>query len=501
MPRVGASSVFLRSSAFVTRLSLLVAAAQACILVSGCSASPVIRGDVVDYSDVIEQSTDEFLLRNILEARDDAPIHFVELPKINGALQATAGLSTVFPYYARTVGGGTGIVNATVTPSITVQSSPSFEVDSLASKQFSTGVSSQISPSALKYWYDRGLDRRLLLLLFFSSARISESCTQPSGDSRSRTPPHCHSGAVTVRNDPREAVDVMNWRSPDGRTHITHETEFGLYLQIVNGINGKFIIHDYTEKTEVAEHVRLAPTAIASFNPKQYELELVKPGRRKSLYDIYTAGVQHKIALCIRWSPNSTRPVRTSGTSPAVTEACSRREVIIGPKVKPTDTPAVPEILASDSDLPKSCKDSIRPYCGIVEDLLGALKGNSQPKGMHLTLALTPRSAAGLVRFLGDLLYYQDHLIADRRHNNPVTLSYLPGAPDDVLKEGGWIFRVNGRGETPRFSLRYRGETYTIAQSDRRDHSLEVLAIVNQVINLNKSAQSLLTTPTVRVIP
>jgi hypothetical protein len=489
-------ATFLRSG------GLLAAAMPMCTLLCGCSVwSPEIRADVADYSDVIEQSTDEFLLRNILEARDNAPVHFVELPKINGALQAQAGLSTAFPYYARSVAGGNGIINATVTPNITVQSSPSFEVDSLASKEFSTGVSSQIDPSSLKYWYDRGLDRRLLLLLFFSAAKISESCPAAV---------QCHRGVVTVRNDPRKAVDVMDWSAGAGPVAIAHETQFGLYLQIVNAINGKFIVHDYSEKTELAEAVALEPKDIAAFDPKNYTLELVKSGKKGS-YNIYTAAVAHKVELCIRWSETSTTPVGRPFVPHKSADACSQTEVILRPDRTPPPRPEVPEVFVSDDSLPDSCRGAassgatnpVSQYCGIVEDLVTALREGHPRKGVDLTLSLTPRSAAGLVRFIGDLLYYQDHAKADCWHNVPVTLSYVGhcNAPEDLQKEGGWIFRLNGKNGPPRFSLEYRGHSYTIAQDDRRDHSLEVLAIVNQVINLNKSAPSLATTPTVRVIP
>lgn len=492
----------LRTSGFA------LAAAQACALLSGCTVwSPVIRADVVDYSDVIEQSTDEFLLRNILEARDNAPVHYVELPKINGSLQAQAGLSTAFPYYARTVGGGSGIVNASVTPTITAQSSPSFEVDSLASRDFSTGISSPIDPSALKYWYDRGLDRRLLLLLFFSSARISENC---------RPPQTCHNGAVTIRNDPRAAVNAMDWTARGGRAAIDHETQFGLYLQLANAINGRFVVHAYSQKAELAESVSLQAKDIPSFDPTKYELELVKSGKA-NLYNIYTAKVDHKVELCIRQSAAAATPLGTpfsprlaaGARIPAIAEPCSQSEVIVGPRTASPPKPLVPEIFVTDESLPKSCVASAgdsaaAQYCAIVEDLFRALRVGHPPVGVDLSISLTSRSAAGLVRFVGDLLYYQDHALPDCWHNIPVTLSYADHCGDgreDVQKEGGWIFRVNGGNGPARFTLKYRGRPYTIAQDDRRDHSLQVLAIVNQVIDLNKSAPSLATTPTVRVIP
>ena len=130
------------------------------------------------------------------------------------------------------------------------------------------------------------------------------------------------------------------------------------------------------------------------------------------------------------------------------------------------------------------------------------------------SVGLTIRSAAEIVRYLGDLVYYEQLLGSDDRqkddsyHNVPVTLSYEPGcqgldfsADDCWTKEGGYLFTLNLAGSARRFTVNYRGEDYSVSQGDPRDHTLEVLAVVSHAINLNKSAADIRTTPVLQVVP
>jgi len=63
------------------------------------------------------------------------------------------------------------------------------------------------------------------------------------------------------------------------------------------------------------------------------------------------------------------------------------------------------------------------------------------------------------------------------------------------------LFQLNSDPDHSRFSVRYRGEQYSVADHRPNDHTLEVLSIVNQLMNINKSANDLRTTPTVQLIP
>src|SRR5262249_60489916 len=106
-----------------------------------------------------------------------------------------------------------------------VSKSPSFEVNHLDSKDFVTGISSPIDPKVVKYWLDRGLDRRIVLLLFFSAVEIVET--------RSEMGP---ASVIRIANAPREAAEIIKQRREAfggaEKLRCGLETDFGRYLKV-----------------------------------------------------------------------------------------------------------------------------------------------------------------------------------------------------------------------------------------------------------------------------
>ena len=79
-----------------------------------------------------------------------------------------------------------------------------------------------------------------------------------------------------------------------------------------------------------------------------------------------------------------------------------------------------------------------------------------------------------------------------------------PGCDDIFL-------RLDGNPCNARFSLAYRDQTYYVSNFDpgacspepnaRKDHTLEVLSVLHQLIGLNKSATDIRSTPAVQLLP
>jgi len=63
-----------------------------------------------------------------------------------------------------------------VNPSFVAQSSPSFDLGTLDTQEFTRGMLSQVHVNTIKTLFDQGADPRLLLILFFSEY------DRPSGD-------------------------------------------------------------------------------------------------------------------------------------------------------------------------------------------------------------------------------------------------------------------------------------------------------------------------------
>jgi hypothetical protein len=141
----------------------------------------------------------------------------------------------------------------------------------------------------------------------------------------------------------------------------------------------------------------------------------------------------------------------------------------------------------------------------------------------RLELRLFIRSVGEIFQFLGDLLHYQDEVLKHLERNpqlglklnTPVTFGYCGDSPDPGCDD---IFlRVESDPCNARFSVRYREKEYYVAHFDpqpdvsrddcrpestaRRDHTLEVLAVLHQLIGLHRSAADMRITPSVNVLP
>ena len=165
-------------------------------LLSGCGLSnPILKSEIVSYDDVIEGATDKLLVLNILRARDQAPLHFMALPSLRQVITQNNSLSLL-----ELTGPRNGSTQrSTATLGMSFQVSPSFDLNHIYTKEFVTGMTSPIDPKYVKYWIDRGFDKRIVMLLFFSSVEI----TQGKGALAKK---------IVVTNSPKESVEQIRSR-------------------------------------------------------------------------------------------------------------------------------------------------------------------------------------------------------------------------------------------------------------------------------------------------
>jgi hypothetical protein len=126
------------------------------------------------------------------------------------------------------------------------------------------------------------------------------------------------------------------------------------------------------------------------------------------------------------------------------------------------------------------------------------------------------RSVGEIFQFLGDLLHYQDeirHYLSDpqvkQKLNTPVTFGYCPDDPSPGCND--IFFRLDGDPGNARFTLTYRDREYGVANmnslssgpgnAQQKDHTIEILSVLHQLVNLNKSAADIRSTPSVQVLP
>jgi hypothetical protein len=481
------------------------------VALAGCGAmtSSIFKSDSLTFNDVIEDTTNKLLVLNVLRARDKAPLHFADIPVIRESMQQSATMSAIDfngPILGTTSrnsrSGGLG-----------VQFTPSFEVTHLHSKEFHTGIATPIDAKIVKYWLDRGLDRRIVLLLFFSSAEIVET---PS-ENAPRT-------AIRIMNSPREAVDVIRGRKTVAASDAQRcdtQSDFERYLKLINTLK-TFFAHSYRERRLLASGLNLEPEkdprGLQGFAAlDQNKTQLVYDSGTRS-YRLYAVSPDQKVAFCVADDPST--PERDymmigAGENAAANRQNCFRSVVDLP---PEDSRRK---LIGESPLafsgPAAVKEPTR-YCSIYNRFVGAAPSAKAAEYPRLELRLHIRSVGEIFQFLGDLVYYQDEL---KRHleqtpqavklNTPVTFGYCPDDPgagcDDVF------MRLDGESCNARFSLTYRDREYRVSNfsggEDRcniptargKDHTLEILSVLHQLVGLHRSASDIRQTPAVQVLP
>jgi hypothetical protein len=488
---------------------------------SGCAISPaVIKSDTLAFGEIIEETTNKLLVFNLLRARDKAPLHFADIPLMRESMQQSfsfswldfIGASRAPPTTRDSISLGTS-----------VQKTPSFDLNHLHSKDFITGISSPIDPKIVKYWLDRGLDRRIVLLLFFSAVEIVET--------------HSEKGPVStirIANSPRDAIDVITQRkefSGVDELRCDTQSDFERYLKLLNTLR-TFFAHSYRERRLIAKDLNPGAPENSSNLQKfaaldQTKMQLVLD-RNRHTYSLYSLSSEQKIAFCFyddaqvaRASSAQYEMIDSGGDSAGDRRNCFQSVVDVG-----AEDPAKRARSPLRVFFPgvASVQEPSR-YCQIYNRFTGTgPKPTAKPdRYPRLELRLYIRSVGEIFQFLGDLLHYQDEI---RRHleqeqhlqlklNTPVTFGYCGDTPEPGCND---IFiRLDGDPCNARFTLTYRDRDYYVGNFNssaeahrlncrpettaRKDHTLEILSVLHQLVGLNKSATDVRSTPSVQVLP
>lgn len=495
-----------------------IGVAGLCLLLWGCGlSSPIIKSEAVVYDDVIEDATNKLLLLNILRARDKAPLHFAHIPLIHESIQQTASLGVSAPFgwlhnsSQRDIG----------TAGVNVQMSPSFDIAHLNSKEFATGIASPIEPKFVKYWLDRGLDRRIVLLLFFSSAEIVE--TSRSGQSHT----------IRIMNSPREAMDLIRQQvstrpeSANPAMRCDTHSDFQRYLKLINSLT-TFYARAYTERRLVADNIKLDPSkdikdlqAMAALDPAK-----VQWTKRDNSYSIYSVSAEPKIALCF-YDINAVSSLIEAGTGDQ-----SDRKGCYQSTVETSSPDSVQPPVTEAPIFYRRPASPVKPsdYCAQFNKFVGIDDDGARPGRLaKMELRLQIRSVGEMIQFLGDLLEYEDtleeylrvHPGMDVKLNTPVTFGYCPEESAEDRQTSGCediFFALRRDSCNARFTVSYRDRRYSVANHNplreapmgdascasaysAKDHTLEILSVVNQLVDLRKSAADIRSTPYVQVLP
>jgi hypothetical protein len=139
------------------------------VCTASCSLSPFISSGTVDYNHTVEYATTSILVTNILRASDGAPLFFSDLSQIHGSFALNVSAQDTVPFGP--LHGSTARGSAQGGP-LAVNSTPSFDVAPLNTKQFYLGIMEPLNPNVLGYFLSRGVDANIVLNLLIGRVDV-----------------------------------------------------------------------------------------------------------------------------------------------------------------------------------------------------------------------------------------------------------------------------------------------------------------------------------------
>ncbi len=278
----------------------MLRAACLMVLLGGCSLGQPIARQAIDYNAAVETSANSLLLRNILRARDEMPLHFTTIPQIRGSMNLGLGQPGLL---VPTAGGAGSVLGLGLSGGV----SPSFDVSALDTQEFIRGLLEPLEPQIFRYYLERGYPEEMLLLLLFSSIE------QPGVGLRIPNDPRCWLDQPDCPVAASGAAIVATLRATAGQ--------------------GRFVFHDYTRLEPLGGTLSAAQATQADLLGVVAEQRLRLLPLRGGRFQLYRPS--QEVVACRRLivaGRSILVPVTTTATGPQPTESapiCVQREVVV----------------------------------------------------------------------------------------------------------------------------------------------------------------------------
>lgn len=527
----------------ITTLSVLLPLAAA---VSGCAFKPQVTHMAVEYNEFVAQATNRQTVINILRARDREPLHFTSFTQVHGTAQmeGSASLEAAF--------GGTAVerspatapatdfavakktaAGTSLTPSlgITVNTGTTFDIAINATDDFWKGILKPIDPETIVYYLRQGWSPDLITDLFVERMDFSVTISR-------KADPANHVEAFektiplrTVANDiSSEAKAAPFQESAACRlldTHAKSQDEEFVELRQLSDLNG--VSKEAIGQIKIPDP---APGAPARERPAQPYLQLSPAGTDFGIALSERTSRETCLAedrRIVTWMRGSEANqhlrsdlMKQNGEAPETLPPSVDASFDPAKNVQRLVTPGRRILgfsLRSDGLVPSSGGAGFRAegYCNQVV----------QP-GLRcdLSVVVTLRSTEGIIYYLGE--YVREcgahpavrgsgeervPIIAIR---NPIDFARtLNGLQPPCSESGRLLAREKSTGKLssefrdllrlPFVEVDYKGLPYVVYSSGQNvgsvaGRSSEVITLVQQLLNLYRTAKDLPTTPYVRVL-
>ncbi|HEY3812798.1 MAG TPA: hypothetical protein VGL66_06195 [Caulobacteraceae bacterium] len=428
-------------------------AALASLALGGCSLAPLIQPAAIEYNQVEEEVNNQLLVTNILRARDNAPLYLAEFQNIHVGFTGTIGTGNVTVPFGR--GKVPNAKSFSALPNASIVAQPTFDATQLDTQQFTLGMLKPVDPVTWEYYWHRNYSPDILLYVFLASI---------------------NQGTVTFSNNP--CTTSLAKADCDAYaafvTKVDQLATNGVYLNIFTtlspaaaGATAKtFMIADKTYTFEQSSP-QVAICTLPQGDPRQ-------------IADTFTRLTRYQIDPC----PSGGGQAHVS-SAPAAAAASSTSQSLLPTGGASAGPSASGSALSPDDMAMFACTHRQVVQC---RKSWAEVQESSVEGGGYVL-----RSVDGIIRYLGRVQQVVDE---------------APG-PDSAKKGVTWtengvqqtLFQLHREPGVDRIAVSYHGRRYYVREGDSSDHTLEVLALVNQLINANKNANEIPSTKAVQIVP
>lgn len=498
------------------------------IFLQGCAFNPQLTNIAMDHDLFVADTTNKKTVRNILRARDRQGLTFTRFSQITGSFSTggSAGLDASIAGVTSITGGSNDgqstFEDNTFGPSIgvTVETGSNFNIVVDESDEFQRGISTQISEGTVLYFLSQGWPPELITHLLVDRIDVSAKIriVPVDGPSGAEVPTKIFS-LESYDNDPDSVLEAGH----DGLLPFDEAIRCRtLSFQRGSSDGSSF---SFESPSELAKLEAQVLGRISNFEPKDDADRTQDDEERARGFTpryTYSVSAQPRYFLTI----SDQRPVvggsntHCDTTIQGVSQSLQaivddedndffadlrNGQIIPQPRILPTtrtntfvsdgvgSTGTAPDEAGSDGQ-------SRLTGANYFNELLPSyvLGGQEYRIEGDLLMDFQFRSTDGVIYYLGEYLRAQDD------PNQPM----LEG--DEAGDFRVPIIRIDR--DEPRFEaehllteVSYRGSTYYVPSTgavvtEERGRTSQVIAFVNQLLNLHRSSEDLPTTPVVQVL-
>lgn len=422
---------------------------------AGCAFGPQMQRVAIDQNAMIADTANELMVVNILRARNREPLHFTSIAKATGSATLSGAVSGDVAIQGatavETTGSTGGLTSIATTPGVevftpaleaSIVTGSNLDIAVFDTQEFYQGITTSLTSSQVAHYLHQGWPPELLMYLMIESVEFVPAA-----------------GGSPV-------IDIAWKNDPDDHDAMARFTDFVAQYPIDLGVREEKI--DY-----------VAP--VSDFSGSKLADFLQLDGKRFTIADRVIDEKTER--WLVRISGGGDDVVVTSLDKAANGVAGCPAATDARPPAKGAETSAPPDAPQPADTAPNYKLFSTEKKSGSSDHAIFAQGVKTDGTGcVNGTFQITLRSAEGIIYYLGETL----------REGN-----YMP-AIDDIP-----LLSIKKQRPAETFvQARFRGENWYVPLDPELEQSRtsQIVALVQQLINLQKLSKDKPTTQSIRIL-